>query len=128
MKRITAYLLIIVAGVLPVSPAAAQQIAMPRIEQMPVMPSPYLMRNWKQVARGYDSLAFDAGRTGQYLPLVFLNNATVNYPGTTSFGLHSYVGDGRSESGEADQCAAGGDERSAERRRQAVLSSGATGW
>ena len=101
MKRITATILIAVAGSLPGSPVAAQQIAVPRIEQMPPMPSPYLMRNWKQVARGYDSLAFDAGRTGQYLPLVFLNNATVNYPGTTSFGLHSYVGDGRAQTGEA---------------------------
>ena len=101
MKRIMATLLIATAGLLPGPPVAAQQIAVPRIEQMPVMPSPYLMRNWKQVALGYDSLAFDAGRTGQYLPLVFLNNATVNYPGTTSFGLHSFVGDDRSEVGEA---------------------------
>jgi len=44
--------------------ASAQQITMPRVEQMPNMPSPYLMRNWKEVALGYDSLVFDFGRTG----------------------------------------------------------------
>ncbi|MBK7259270.1 MAG: LamG domain-containing protein [Ignavibacteriae bacterium] len=93
--------LLLAAVPLCLAPARAQQIAIPRIEQMPAMPSPYLMRDWKSVARGYDSLAFDLDRTGQYLPLVFLNTGTVNYPGTTSFGLHSYVGDDRSESGEA---------------------------
>ena len=44
--------------------ASAQQITIPRIEQMPKIPSPYLMRDWKQVALGYDSLVFDFGRTG----------------------------------------------------------------
>jgi hypothetical protein len=83
-----------------VADARGQQIAIPRIEQMPRKPSPYLMRDWKQVALGYDSLAFNLSKTGQYLPLVFLNTSTVNYPGEMSFGLSSYVGDGRS-TGEA---------------------------
>lgn len=72
--------------------ASAQQITIPRIEQMPNMPSPYLMRNWKQVALGYDSLVFDFGRTGQYLPLIWLNTSTINYPNHNSFGLHTVVG------------------------------------
>ena len=55
---------IAIATVLLFSFAPAQQITIPRIEQMPNMPSPYLMRNWKQVAIGYDSLVFDFGRTG----------------------------------------------------------------
>ena len=80
--------------------ARGQQVAIPRIEQMPRLPAPYLMRDWKGVALGYDSLAFDLSRTGQYLPLAFLNTSTVNYPGEMSFGLSSYVGDGRS-TGEA---------------------------
>lgn len=32
----------------------AQQISIPRIDEMPSMPSPYEMRNWKHVAMGYD--------------------------------------------------------------------------
>jgi hypothetical protein len=92
----------LIAGIMVLATAAsAQQIAIPRIEQMPAMPSPYLMRDWKRVAIVYDSLVFDLTRSGQYLPLVFLNTNSVNYPGQTSFGLHSYVGDTRSESGEA---------------------------
>jgi hypothetical protein len=84
------------------TPVLAQQISIPRIDQMPAMPDPYVMRNWKAVARGYDSLAFDLTRSGPYLPLVFLNTSTVNFPLQPSFGLHTYVGDTRSgSSGEA---------------------------
>ncbi|HEV8539491.1 MAG TPA: hypothetical protein VGR15_11290, partial [Bacteroidota bacterium] len=66
---------------LPWTSAGAQQVAIPRIDQMPNLPSPYLMRNWREVARGYDSLAFDLNRTGEYLPLVWINTGTINYPG-----------------------------------------------
>jgi hypothetical protein len=70
----------------------AQQIDIPRIEQMPNIPEPYEMRDWKAVALGYDSLVFDFSLTGQYLPLIWLNTQTVNYPQHNSFGLHTAVG------------------------------------
>jgi len=70
----------------------AQQININRVEQMPNLPTPYFMRDWKEVSRGYDRLVFDLNRTGQYLPLVWLNNNTVNYPNHSSFGLHTVVG------------------------------------
>ena len=70
----------------------AQQININRIEQMPNNPSPYEMRDWKNVSAGYDSLVFDLSRTGQYLPLIWLNTNTINYPAHNSFGLHTVVG------------------------------------
>jgi len=70
----------------------AQQANINRIEQMPNIPSPYEMRDWKRVTAGYDSLVFDLYRTGQYLPLIWLNNNPVNYPEHNSFGLHTVVG------------------------------------
>jgi hypothetical protein len=70
----------------------AQQIAIPRIEMMPNVPAPYEMRNWKQVALGYDSLVFNFDRSGQYLPLIWWRTNTVNYPNHLSFGLHTVVG------------------------------------
>ena len=73
-------------------PVRAQQIALPRIEQMPNQPSPYQMRAWKEVARGYDSLVFDLSASGTHLPLVVLNPNTVNYTNHGSFFIHSYVG------------------------------------
>ena len=48
----------------------------PRIDLMPDFPQPYLMRDWKRVAQGYDSLVFDQDLTGQYLPLVFFRNSS----------------------------------------------------
>ncbi|MFC1483446.1 LamG-like jellyroll fold domain-containing protein [Candidatus Neomarinimicrobiota bacterium] len=76
------------------------QLTVDRIESMPNLPQPYLMRDWKSVAMGYDSLVFDLSRTGDHLPLVWINNNTVNYP-HSSFGLHSYVGTFSSSNAEA---------------------------
>jgi len=70
----------------------AQQIPIARIELMPNLPQPYQMRNWKKVALGYDSLVFDFQLQGQYLPLIWWQNNTVNYPEHSSFGLHTVVG------------------------------------
>ncbi len=70
----------------------AQQINIDRIELMPNFPQPYEMRDWKEVARGYDSLVFDLTASGDYLPLSWLNTNTVNYPENNSFGLHTVVG------------------------------------
>lgn len=78
----------------------AQQVSVPRIELMPDLPQPYLMRNWKQVAQGYDSLVFDKNLSGQYLPLVFFRGTNVNYPGHSSFGLHTAVGTANPNAGE----------------------------
>lgn len=83
------------------SRVSAQQINIPRIEMMPNLPSPYEMRNWKQVAMGYDSLVFDLNRTGQYLPLIWRITNTVNYPDHDSFGLETVVGTSRQNFSEA---------------------------
>ena len=79
----------------------AQQIPINRIEQMPNQPAPYLMRNWKQVAMGYDSLVFNFDLSGQYLPLIWWDSTTVNYPEHPSFGLYSAVGVYNQSVGEA---------------------------
>ena len=81
----------------------AQQVSIPRIDQMPDSPSPYQMRNWKQVARGYDTLVFNTSLAGQYLPLTELFLSGINYPAEPGFGIQSYVGSqiGR---GEAINC------------------------
>lgn len=70
----------------------SEQINIYRVEQMPNLPQPYLMRDWKQVTIDYDNLVFDLNQTGQYLPLVWINTNTINYPNHSSFGLHTVVG------------------------------------
>jgi len=59
---------------------------------MPNFPQPYEMRNWKQVTMGYDSLVFDFTKTGEYLPLVWTDGNSTNYPSHNRFGLHTAVG------------------------------------
>ena len=70
---------------------SGQQIDIYRINQMPNMPDPYLMRDWKQVTIGYDSLVFDFTQAGEYLPLIWTDGNGVNYPEHNRFGLDSYV-------------------------------------
>ena len=69
----------------------AAQINIPKVELMPNSPSPYVMRNWKQVAKDYDTLTFNAATTGDYLPLFWWDRTSTNY-NRLAFGQPSYVG------------------------------------
>lgn len=81
--------------------AQAGQIDVSRVQQMPDIPSPYEMRNWKEVATQYDHLIFSTGATGQYLPLMTTGPAGINYPEVTPILLQTYVGTTSSNQAEA---------------------------
>ncbi len=81
--------------------AQVSQINIQRIELMPNEPSPFTMRDWKNVAMGYDSFVYDINKTGLYLPLIFTTPQGTNYPQNPTFGLDSYVGTNSDNSGEA---------------------------
>lgn len=83
---------------------SAQQINIPVIEQMPNLPTPYEMRDWREAAIGYDQFVFDLNKMGEYLPLSWINNSTINYPSDPTFGLHTVVGTPSQESAEAINC------------------------
>ncbi|NND31776.1 MAG: T9SS type A sorting domain-containing protein [Saprospiraceae bacterium] len=72
-----------------------------RIENMPDQPVPYNLRNWKEVARKYDTFVYDLNKSGEFLPLVFIKDQGANYPENPSFGLKTYVGSFDQTSGEA---------------------------
>lgn len=60
---------------------------------MPDIPSPYVMRDWKQVARNYDDLFFDFDAQGQYLPLICWDTTGYN-TGRPMFSTRGgYIGD-----------------------------------
>lgn len=89
MKRIL--FLILFLGAVPVF--YAQQISIPRIDQMSNMPTPYLMRDWKKVAIDYDNFIFDISRTGTYLPITKINTSSgINYPDQKTILMDTYVG------------------------------------
>ncbi len=68
------------------------QVAIPRVDLMPDQPTPYSMRDWRNVAIQYDSFIYDKDKTGQYLPLVNYTENAVNYPSQKQIRLHTYVG------------------------------------
>ena len=69
----------------------AGQLDISRVQQMPNLPSPYIMRNWKSVAGSYDELVFSTA-SGQYLPLIHLKATGINYPALQPILLDTYVG------------------------------------
>jgi hypothetical protein len=66
-------------------------VAISRVQGMPDIPSPFLMRDWKQTASNYDSFVFNYNLSGNYLPLVVPDNANENF-NLPWFALPSYVG------------------------------------
>ena len=105
MERITRYrpvlILILCIGLACSTSAQTEQISFARVELMPNAPSPYLLRDWRQVAMQYDAFVYDSTKKGQYLPLINITDKGINYPGNQTFGLHSYVGTMNPNAGEA---------------------------
>lgn len=72
----------------------SNQIALPRVEEMPNLPRPYSLRDWKQVAVDLDNYLFDLDAKGAYLPLIWIDRAHVNCD-EDMFGLYMTVDDPR---------------------------------
>jgi hypothetical protein len=89
MKNIYGFLLVLIS--FSVS-GQSGQVNINRVDQMPDLPSPYEMRNWKDVAIKYDEFIYSLDKAGQYLPLVKLKSTSTNYPGLQPIQLQSYVG------------------------------------
>lgn len=61
------------------------------VELMPNLPEPFELVDWREKARVYDRFVFDFHGSGQFLPLVWLDESRINMDRPT-FGLPSYVG------------------------------------
>ena len=88
--------LVALALALPLSAAQAAapktpQIPIRRVEQMPNIPHPYKMRDWRALAVAFDRFAFDTEAKGQFLPFLWWDDTHVN-SAERAFGLPSYVG------------------------------------
>jgi hypothetical protein len=62
-----------------------------KIQDMPSLPSPFIMKDWRQIALGYDQFVYDFSKTGEYLPVGWWDKKHNNVNEDT-FGLMSYVG------------------------------------
>jgi hypothetical protein len=67
------------------------QIAIPYLETMPNIPSPFRIRDWTRVATELDGYLFDLNAKGPYLPLIWIDRSRVNFNADT-FGLDIGVG------------------------------------
>lgn len=61
------------------------------IEDLPAMPSDYLMRDWREVAQEYHRVVTDFDATGDYLPVVWWDTNRINYDIDIPF-VPSFVG------------------------------------
>lgn len=67
------------------------EYSLPRVEEMPNEPAPYVMRDWLDVTQGYVDYALDETKTGSYLPL---SSWYTSGPSADMFAIRSYVGSG----------------------------------
>ncbi len=98
-KSFNKYVLVFILATLAVScnqqtsePIEQTQIA--RIEQMPSMPSPYKIIDWKAKALGFDSLVYDLASQNPYGPFIWIDSAKRNLDQVT-YGLYTVIHDVR---------------------------------
>ncbi|MEQ9298600.1 MAG: LamG-like jellyroll fold domain-containing protein [Cyclobacteriaceae bacterium] len=68
------------------------QLEIDRVSLMPDFPTPYIMRDWKTVARDYDSEVFDLDAQGEHLPITSIGSQGFNYPELQPILMDTYVG------------------------------------
>ncbi|MCI1779418.1 MAG: hypothetical protein LKI53_05615 [Bacteroidales bacterium] len=71
-----------------------EQVAIPRVAEMPDMPSPYKMTDWRGKAVSFDKYVFDLNRKDEVGPLIWFDNHRRNVDQTT-FGLYTAIHDVR---------------------------------
>jgi len=92
MKPVINILILLMAGTIIGNPAYNQQINIPKVEIMPSLPQPFLIRDWADVAKKFDSLVYNVNTSGTNWPLVRLGTAGINYPEIKPVFMDSYVG------------------------------------
>ncbi|NOU47031.1 MAG: hypothetical protein HOO86_08220 [Bacteroidales bacterium] len=98
MKKLTFILfLALLTGLISCNPQTGVPVAqtsLPRIDQMPDLPQPLKIIDWKKKTIQFDSLAFNFNNTATYGPLIWLDSSRRNIDQVT-FGLYTVIGDVR---------------------------------
>ena len=68
------------------------QLQLSRIDSMPNLPKPFKIIDFKNLAKGFDSLVFDETQTGEYWPLIWKDDSRKNFNQET-FGIYTAMGD-----------------------------------
>ena len=70
------------------------QVHLVRVDEMPAMPTPYVMKDWHSSTMEFDKYVYDFTQKGPYLPLIWLDSTKKNFDQTT-YGLFTAIGDVR---------------------------------
>ena len=73
------------------SQTKVSQVEIGLVKNMPDLPTPYKMKDWKLITKKQDSLLYNFNAKGTFLPLIWWDTNKINFP-IISFGLPSYVG------------------------------------
>jgi len=99
MKKI-AFLIVVsalLAGLISNNPQTGYpvvQTSLPRIDQMPDIPQPMKIIDWKKKTKQFDSLVYNFNSQSVYGPLIWLDSSRRNIDQVT-FGLYTVIGDVR---------------------------------
>lgn len=95
--RIFIIVLTLVSGLYSCNPKTGYPVAqtsLPRIDQMPDLPEPLKIIDWRRKTMQFDSLVFNFNTTASYGPLIWLDSSRRNIDQVT-FGLYTVIGDVR---------------------------------
>lgn len=77
-----------------VTVARAEQIQLPRVDQMAPVPRPYGILNFKRLAKDFDRKVYDFSIKDRYWPLVWIDEGRANF-GSPALGMYTTIGDVR---------------------------------
>jgi hypothetical protein len=75
-------------------PAQVVQQKIPRVNQMPDLPVPLQIIDYKKLALNFDRTVYDFNATGKFWPMVWIDSSKKNFPQSV-VGLYTAVGDVR---------------------------------
>lgn len=71
-----------------------KQQNIPRVDQMPNLPQPLQIIDYKELALNFDKTVYDFNAKGKYWPMVWIDNSQKNFPQKV-VGLYTAVADVR---------------------------------
>jgi hypothetical protein len=88
------FLLVLLGSCAPQISEPVIQTSLPRIDQMPALPQPLKIIDWKKKASLFDSLVYDFNSQASFGPLIWLDSSRRNLDQVT-YGLYTVIGDVR---------------------------------
>lgn len=81
---------------IPQSAESITQLVIPRVDEMPNMPAPYMMKDWKKTALEFDKYVYNFDEKGPFMPMIWMDTMKRNFPQNT-YGLYTALGDVRED-------------------------------